>query len=201
LMADWLKGLATWKLVEGDVEGALAQLVTVKKYHADPNLNLGPDDLAPKLLAQLKKKDDSDANGSSIAFLAEFEGKSCLFLADAHMDLICDSLRRLGHTAENPLKVDAVKLSHHGSSKNLTQEFLALVDAEHYLVSTNGDQHGHPDKPAIEAVIVGSRRDPTIWFNYHVDSTREWDERSHQPGERFRACYPDEGAEGITITL
>lgn len=201
LTKDWRKSCTDWKLTPGQIKKALAQLAAEKKFHPGEALTLGPDDLASELLAQLAKKDASAANGSSIAFLAEFEGKSCLFLADAHMDVVCTSLERLGHSPKRPLQVDAIKMSHHGSRANLTKRFLTLVDAEHYLISTNGAIHNHPDVPAIEAVIAGSRRTPTLWFNYRVDTTNDWEVRSILPNATFRTRYPVHGMAGIIIEL
>ena len=114
--------------------------------------------VSSKLARMLKGGDSSTANGSSIAFLAKFAGKSCMFLADAHMKVVCASLRRLGATPANPLHVDAVKMAHHGSRNNITKEFFELVDAKHWLISSNGDKFSHPDKEAMQAVIQGSRQ-------------------------------------------
>ena len=99
------------------------------------------------------------------------------------------------------MHVDAVKVSHHGSKNNITQEFLELVDAEHWLFSSNGDQHSHPDKEAVEAVIQGARRTPTLWFNYRTSFTERWESGSNQRGARYRTKYPDQGKEGIVVKL
>ncbi len=149
----------------------------------------------------LKGTDGSKANGSSIAFLAEFGEKSCMFLGDAHMKVICTSLKNLGYSKDNPLVVNAVKVSHHGSKNNITPKFLELVDAEHWLFSSNGDKHDHPDQEAVEAVIQGARRTPTLWFNYRSGFTEGWESGSDGPGARYHTKYPDAGTEGIVIEL
>ncbi|MEZ5082471.1 MAG: hypothetical protein R2750_03330 [Bacteroidales bacterium] len=41
------------------------------------------------------------------------------------------------------------KVSHHGSKSNISKKLLDLLDAKHYLISTNGDRHNHPDPEAI----------------------------------------------------
>jgi beta-lactamase superfamily II metal-dependent hydrolase len=72
---------------------------------------------APNLDTLLKKqfvKDQTVPNGSSIAFLAEFGGKSALFLADAHPDVVAASVKRLCKERHiTRLEVGAVKVSHH----------------------------------------------------------------------------------------
>jgi beta-lactamase superfamily II metal-dependent hydrolase len=201
LEKDWRENVDKWAIRPGDLEAAWEQLVDANRFHPDSELTLGPGDLSAKLLAQLKGRDSGAANGSSIAFLAEFAGKSCLFLADAHAKVVCESLRRLGYSSARPLKVDALKMSHHGSRNNITRELLELVDARHFLVSSNGDKFGHPDPQAIEAVIAGSRRKPTIWFNYTSDHNSRWKVESARPGATFRTRYPRKGKAGIAVKL
>jgi hypothetical protein len=201
LRKDWQKSLDKWQIDPGDLDAAWAQLVNENKFHPDSELTLGPDDLSKKLLDLLKGRDSSTANGSSIGFLAEFEGKSCLFLADAHARVVCETLRNHGYTKQRPLKVDALKMAHHGSKNNITRELLELVNAKHYLVSSNGDKFGHPDKEAIEAVIQGSRRKPTLWFNYTSSHNVDWKAESKKPGATFATRYPRKSSEGIVIRL
>ena len=62
------------------------------------------------------RRDRAEANGSSIAFIATFDGKSVLCAADAHSEVLEQSLDRLG---PGPHRFTAVKISHHGSKANL----------------------------------------------------------------------------------
>jgi hypothetical protein len=197
----WEKDLEKWKIQPGDLDGAWAQLAHMNKFHPGEELTLGPGDLSEKLRAQLRGHDPSAANGSSIAFLAQFEGKSCLFLADAHMDIVCASLRRLLPRSGGQLKVDAVKMAHHGSVNNFTQEFLELVDAEHFLFSTSGQRFQHPDAETVEAVIVGATQRPTLWFNYRSDYTQRWERGADARAARYSVRYPAPGAEGVLVPL
>jgi beta-lactamase superfamily II metal-dependent hydrolase len=77
------------------------------------------------------------------------------------------------------LRVDAFKLSHHGSRANITEELLRLIDCDTFLVSTNGDRFGHPDPETIDLIAANSGRtnQPTIWFNYECATTREYKRR------------------------
>ncbi|MEQ1727360.1 MAG: hypothetical protein ABL982_03185 [Vicinamibacterales bacterium] len=201
LLKDWRDSAEDWEIDPGDLDAAWAQLVDESKFHPNSELTLGPEDLTDRLRKLLKGKDGSKANGSSIAFLGSFGGKSCLFLGDAHMKVVCASLQRLGATEQTPLRIDAVKLSHHGSKHNITPEFLELVDAQHYLISSNGDRFRHPDRDAIEAVIRGSQRKPTLWFNYRSDFTASWEAASQKLDARYETRYPAVGKEGIVVTL
>lgn len=197
----WEKNVAEWELDPGDLDAAWQQLVEETKFHPGAELTLGPDDLSATLRAQLKGADASAANGSSIAFLAEYAGKSALFLADAHMSVVCASLRRLLSPGQQALRIDAVKMAHHGSRNNVTPELLDLVDAEHFLFSSNGDKFKHPDVQAVQAVIAGARRKPTLWFNYRTPFTDRWEASSLVSGARYATRYPKPGEEGIAIML
>lgn len=197
----WRKDVAQWELDPGDLDAAWAQLVDEAKFHPGAELTLGPEDLTAQLRAQLKGADASAANGSSIAFLAEYAGKSCLFLADAHMKTVCASIRRLLAPGQDCLRVDAVKMAHHGSRNNLTPEFMQLVDAEHFLFSSNGDKFKHPDRQAVEAVIHGARRKPTLWFNYRSGFNERWEAASQAPNAAYATRYSARGTAGITVPL
>jgi hypothetical protein len=117
------------------------------------------------------------------------------------MDVVCHALEARGHSKENPLRIDAVKMAHHGSKNNITPRFLELVDAEHWLVSTNGDKFEHPDAAAIEAVIAGARRKPTLWFNYKTEFNRRWEAPSHERNAKYATRYPQKNEAGMTVPL
>lgn len=108
--------------------------------------------------------DGSDYNGSSIAFILECDGKSMLFLGDAHDDVVTSNLRLWGYTATNKLKLELVKISHHASQYNTSGEFVSLLDCSRYVVSTNGAKHGLPNKRAIARIIKSANG--KILFNY-----------------------------------
>lgn len=199
---EWDKDIEAWATGPGDLDAAWTYLAQNSKYLPDEGLVLGPEEITEQLTAQHKRIDPSHANGSSIAFLAEYAGKSCLFLADAHADRICASISKLIPPGKKTLKVDAVKMSHHGSRNNLTKEFMKLVDAKHYLFSSNGAKFEHPDAAAVEAVIVGSRvsRKPILWFNYKTKFTDMY-EQDKRHGVRFQTRYPDTTKGGISVAL
>lgn len=195
---EWKEKIKHWSA--GDLKRALEVLADEKKYRMSEGI-LGPDDISTALRSQLKP-DQAKANGSSIAFLAEFGTKSCLLLADAHMKRICASLRTvLKQRGQTRLEIDAVKVSHHGSKYNISADLFELVDAEHFLISTNGDKHEHPDDAAIKTIIVGAYRKPTIWFNYLSATTQPWQAGSVGPDAKYATCYPKRAGGGITINL
>ncbi|WP_406819527.1 ComEC/Rec2 family competence protein [Pseudomonas sp. KnCO4] len=113
------------------------------------------------------QSDTSVYNGSSIAFLLEADDKRMLFLGDAHEGVVCENLRASGHSKTNKLKLDLVKLSHHGSQYNTSSELLQLLESPIYIISTDGTKHGLPNKRTIARIIKDTQG--KILFNYgHV---------------------------------
>lgn len=188
LKKDWKKHIATEGIDPGDLDAALAVLAEKKRYLPDDGLVLGASKF-DKLLAAQMKPDNKAANGSSIAFLCEFADKKCLFLADAHTDVVVASLRRLLKARrQKRLKVDAVKISHHGSKGNTSAELIALVDAKYFLISSNGAQFKHPDQQPVAFIIDGAgRRRPVLRFNYRTKFNEMWFDESEQAKRRYSA--------------
>ncbi len=116
--------------------------------------------------------DRAKANGTSIAFVAEFEKKSCLFGADAFAPALSESLLKL--RAGLRTRLDAMKVPHHGSRANLSDDLLERVDCGRFLVSTNGERFEHPDPESI-ARIVRRFRGAKLHFNYRTQFSRVWE--------------------------
>lgn len=187
----------------GDLDAAWEVLAGRRQYLPSEGL-LGSTPELDELLEKQSRPDNTAANGSSIAFLAELAGtgKSCLFLADAHPDVVCASLRRLlDERGEDTLHVDAVKVSHHGSKANTTDELMSLVRARSYLVSTNGGTFGHPDEEALQRIVARSLvQPPRLAFNYRCATNRAWGAADLQRELGFEALFP-QGDEGIVVEL
>jgi beta-lactamase superfamily II metal-dependent hydrolase len=139
------------------------------------------------LAALAFKADGSEPNGSSIAVLAEYEGKRVLLAADAHADVIAPSLKALNGGAR--VKLDAFKLAHHGSAANTSSEVVALVDCPLWMVSTNGSYFEHPDQAAMARVVKGAPG-ATLMFNYRSDFTQVWEDAGLQAKHGFQTVYP-----------
>jgi len=116
-------------------------------------------------------EDTSVWNGGSIAVLIESEGKRVLLLADSHPSVIIETLKseKFGCTSANPIKVDCVKVSHHGSKANTNFELLELIDCTDWVFCANYTKHGFPHKECIARIIYHRRNDdqPTrLLFNH-----------------------------------
>lgn len=121
-----------------------------------------------RLASSVDKKDTTVTNGSSIAFIIEYDKYKLLFLGDAHEDIIYENLSRSLEGAEK-LFFDLVKISHHGSINNISNRLLSLIDSPRYLISTNGRSSAHPAHETISKIIVNpTNYKKEIFCNYTI---------------------------------
>jgi hypothetical protein len=138
--------------------------------------------------------DRAVANGSSIAFIIEFEGHSCLFGADAHPRVLAASLRYLTEQrGVKRLSLDLVKLPHHGSMSNIDDAVLSLIDCSQWLISTNGANFDHPDQSIARFIAERSPQEIRFLCNYHVHSTQRLANEGGVKKEQI--VYPGDGAD------
>jgi beta-lactamase superfamily II metal-dependent hydrolase len=181
----WLEEVKRKGIDPGNAEAALAYLDEHRKELAPPDL-LG---ISPEKLETLARsrfvEDDSKANASSIAFLAAFEGKRCLFAGDAHPSVLRQSLL----ASSGRIAVDAFKLPHHGGKKNLDRELLEMVRTTRYLISTDGSHYGHPDAETIARILRYGEPRPQFYFNYPRDVHKTWADEALQERYGYQTVF------------
>jgi hypothetical protein len=100
--------------------------------------------------------DKSVPNLSSIVALVEADGKKMLLTGDARGDKILKGLQLVGllddKDKNSTIEVDIVKVPHHGSARNLDNDFFKRIIARHYVFSGNGE-HGNPERAALEMLL------------------------------------------------
>lgn len=153
-------------------------------------------------------------NMASIAFILWCDDLSVLMLGDCFPHQIVDALTARGYTKENKLEVDFVKVAHHGSKFNISNEMLDLIKCRNFIISTDGGQGDsyHPNREALANIICHPERnyDETVHlhFNYTLESIKTkngfalfnegedetYNFRIHEPNEetenRYRTtCY------------
>lgn len=111
------------------------------------------------------ESDHSVHNGSSISFYVEIGEKKIMMLGDSFSETVEEGLEKMGYTEKNPLQLDIVKISHHGSQKNTSCKFLKIIRSNKFVITTNGSQHGLPNKLTL-ARIHKIHPEATIYFNY-----------------------------------
>lgn len=111
-------------------------------------------------------EDNALFNKSSIAFLLECEGYRVLMLGDSHPSIVVESLKKLGFSERNKLKVNVMKVSHHGSKRNTSNELLRMIECTRFIISTDGSKHGLPNKRSLARIVKVMKEPVTFYFNY-----------------------------------
>lgn len=119
-----------------------------------------------ELCAETFEEDKSVFNRSSIAFLLKYKDYKILMLGDSHPSIIITSLKELGYSEKNKLKVNVMKVSHHGSKKNTCNELLNMLDCTNFIVSTDGSKHGLPNKQSLARIVRAMGKPVNFYFNY-----------------------------------
>jgi len=152
------------------------------------------------------KPDSSIQNASSIAFILSYKDSNFLLLGDTHIDVIVESLKVLNYNQNNKLYVDFIKLSHHGSNANISQEFLDIVETKEYIISTNGKSHNHPDMETLSLLVVDAKtknKKIKLSFNYpsHVYKNEKGilKDNVHQDLYGYALNFADDSSKGYTI--
>ena len=149
------------------------------------------------LLETKFRADHSRPNGSSIAVLAEFDGKSCLLTGDAFATTLAKNLRRLLAERGNDghrFPLNAIKLPHHGSRGNVSAELIDLIKCRRYLFSTNGERTEHPDEESVARVIKHAGPKAQLFFNYQTKFNEIWNDGDLIDFYEYRVkfCKPTE---------
>ena len=169
-----------------------------------------------KKLARSKfEQDTAEANGSTIALLAEFEEKRVLLAGDAFPTVLLDAAGRLCRARGiRRLTVHAFKLPHHGSAGNVSNELLAAFPSSRYIFSTSGAVFGHPDDEAVARVVAtpttGRKR---LYFNYTAHTIAQnyrkkkrrdqpdWRSSRLRREYRYGTHFPATDSDGIVLDL
>jgi hypothetical protein len=165
----------------GPNEARLNELLTI--WDKDVKKN-------PSTAAVAAFVDKSVANLSSIVVVAEFEGNTMLLTGDARGDDILAGLESAGFLTDQhtgTVHFDVLKMPHHGSDRNITEDFLHRVTADHYIFSANGE-HDNPDKPTID--MLGRAR-PGESFLLHFTNETMFNKKKRDIGAELKAALAD----------
>lgn len=134
--------------------------------------------------------DRSIPNLSSIVLLAEAQGKTMLLTGDARGDKILEGLQLAGvldPDGNSTIRVDVLKVPHHGSANNFETSFFESVTADHYVFSGDGE-HGNPERESLEMLLAARGDDAfTLHFTYpieEIDKERKKDWQKQQAREK-----------------
>ncbi len=170
--------------------------------------SLDPNDYSLSLEALSRRPERADAsvaNASSISFVFEYRDKRILMLGDAWASDVVEALRALGYTAEDPLRLDALKLSHHASRASISSELLDLIDCDTFIVSTDGSRHQLPHKETFARILLHHNRDTSrevrLVFNHNNSTLGKIFQDEEMFRHHFRCEYPLVGSQGFVLEL
>lgn len=151
--------------------------------------------------------DTSATNLSSIVMEVSSGSHKVLLTGDARGDFILEGLKACGLLeADAPYVVDILKVPHHGSDRNMKEEFFVCVHATHYVFSGNG-QHGNPERQTLQMLFDARRKHPSLsqrpfklWLTYgveEIDAEREaeW-AKEHKKHQKLRAWNAEKDSLG-----
>jgi len=187
--------IETWKsecAKEGLIPGRNPEEPPPRGFEA-----LGPIDVEA-LAGSRFEADDSKTNRTSIGFLIEYDGVRLMFTGDADDRRLVESVRPLAEAAGGRLRLDALKVSHHGSRKNLSKDLLDLIDCQRYLISTNGKRHGHPDPVAMARILKYGGAQKELVFNYRSRATM-WDLNGWKETYGYSLTQPEPEQDGFIV--
>lgn len=155
------------------------------------------------LANMLFEEDIDEINASSITCIIEFMDKKILLLGDSVSSIIETQIKKMYKETEFPIIFDAIKVAHHGSSKNTRNELLDIIDSEHYFISTNGSVHGHPDIETIAKIIVKENRGMTrnIYFTNKISKLDIFDSKEWQQKYQYKTHYRSISEDSLQIYL
>lgn len=155
--------------------------------------------------------DKSVYNLSSIVVLAEVKveteaeakAKQMLLTGDGLSADILAGLKEAGLLQEGgKLHVDLLKMPHHGSMYNNSEEFLTRVTADHYVISASGKHH-HPDTSTLELISkIRGADEYTIHLTNPVPTAVEFYAADRQkPDKNYKVEIREDPARSVRINL
>ena len=109
-------------------------------------------------------------NIASLMFMVEEDGKTLLLTGDCQQDFIIKGLERTRFLEpDGHLRVNVLKVQHHGSEHNMDKNFAARVSADHYVFCGNGE-HENPDLGVLD-IVFESRADDDDPFDFWFSTT------------------------------
>lgn len=115
------------------------------------------------------------ANMASVSLIVEADGLKVLMLGDSFPDEVVLALEHRGFSEDKPLRVDFVKVAHHGSPNNINNKLLDMIDCANFIIPTNGGtgRSKHPQRETLANILCHPHRnyDRTVhfFFNYPMD--------------------------------
>lgn len=146
--------------------------------------------------------DDSEANLSSIMFLAESGRRRILMTGDGLGSDVVEGLETAGLMPPGgTFKVDILKVPHHGSARNTVGPLFDRVLADTYVISADG-KHGNPDYQTLEWMVDAAcrqGRDIHIFATNPTDSLERLVQDRPPAGNHYRLTIMQRGVSSVLL--
>jgi beta-lactamase superfamily II metal-dependent hydrolase len=144
-------------------------------------------------------KDNSEENGSSIAFILEYNDEAILFSADSHPWVLASSISRISNGKK--LKLKYMQIPHHGSRYNTSNALLKLIDCEDYIISA--DAYNRSNLPNKETFIKVLKANPDKVVNFHITQENDLTQNIFKVDEdvQINLLFPEQGNNHLHFTL
>lgn len=145
------------------------------------------------------KENKAIPNASSIAFVFEYKSKKILFTGDSFPSIVLEGLERMKFIDNKKVKFDYVKLSHHASKYNTSDEFLKNIECNNYIVTTMGC-NGKPNKETF-ARILKYHQPLNLFFNHKTKKTTDIFLHKDDVNYQITQTYLEENLEPYIIEV
>lgn len=128
--------------------------------------------LQKKAVANPNEVGITSPNKASLALVWEFNEKRILLGSDAIASQLYEAIKK--HYDDNHILFEAIKIPHHGSKNNMSNELSLLVDSEHYFL-TGGKKDEGPNYETLAKIILhpigNGIKSHTIHYNRTLNLT------------------------------
>jgi hypothetical protein len=151
--------------------------------------------------------DESVFNLSSIVCLAELDGKRMLLTGDARGDKILAGLKAAGLLKGGKIEVDLLKMPHHGSSRNIDEDFFEAIRTKEMVISADG-KHENPDLETLQMIAAAYEGDElTLYLTYSElkegigPEIHEWVEQEAKDNPKHKVVFRPEDELSLRLDL
>lgn len=155
--------------------------------------------------------DKSVYNLSSIVMLVESQGKRLLLTGDGRGDHTLSGLEEAGLLdGDGKLEVDVLKMPHHGSERNVDDDYFERIVARHYVISADG-KFSNPDLGTLKMISAARPDDdfaihltyPTDGFNDEAigKEVGKFFAKEKQKGRKYKVETREAEALGLRLEL
>ncbi len=178
-------------------------LEKLKEYVKDEFVISESDDRNKQIELLQKRKfqeDTSTPNGSSIAFVLEYHTKKILFTGDGFPSIILEGLQKMNFVTDGQkIHFDYVKLSHHASKYNTSDQLLSNIQCNNYVITTQGC-NGKPNKESF-ARILKYHQPMNLFFNFKSQKTQNIFSQQELEEHQITQSYLEENSEPYAIEV